>query len=110
MNANEYGVVLGFFVAYDISGFTGVSIEFWAPGLNPLSDPPTWTKTSPDVSVPNVPFVTPGVEFPANQYAQYTSIQGDFVLPGTWSARVIYDVTSPAQQLISNVGTFLVGP
>ena len=105
MNVNDYGVVFAFYTAFDMSAYSSISITLYPPnpGIPPL------VVSNPKVTVPSVPFTYPGGSLPANEYAQYTFEEGDIAYAGTWTARVTYSV-APSIQLISDVGSFLVGP
>ncbi len=104
VNEGEFGVACVFYTAYDMSGFTGISIKFTKPDGTILAP------TDPDVTVPNVQVITALGTFPANQYASYYFQNGDLDQLGTWYARVIYDDTnaSPVLRLISNSSSFEV--
>jgi len=104
VNEGEFGIACVFYTAYDMSGYTTISIQFTKPDGTILAP------TNPDVTVPAVPLVTALGTFPANEYAQYYFVDGDLDQLGTWYARVIYDKANalPPQRLISNSSTFTV--
>ncbi len=101
MNVNEYGVVFAFSTAFNMSGYSFISIDFVKP------DGTTLTVSNPSVTVPNVDLPTTAGTFLANKYAQYTFQAGDVNQVGLWAARVVYTDANP-QHLISDVGTFTV--
>jgi hypothetical protein len=107
LNAGEYGLIFAFYTAFDMSGYSLVSLEFTRPDLT------TFTVSNPNVTVPPDPFVTAGPTFPANQYGQYTFKNGDISIAGVYQCRMIYATgTAPTytQYLISDVATFTVDP
>ncbi len=103
VNENEYGIACVFSTAYDMSGFSSVSMQFIKP------DGTILLVSSPDVTVPVVDLVTVLGTFLANTYTQYIFQDGDLDQTGVWSCRVIYDETTPLH-LISNSSTFTVTP
>ncbi len=107
VNEGEFGVACVFSTAYDMSGFSTISMKFTKP------DNTTLLVTNADgVTVPAVPVSTPLGTFGANTYAQYFFKNGDLDQIGIWSCRVIFDNSgaSPAIHLISNTSTFTVTP
>ncbi len=105
VNEGEFGVACVFYTAYDMSGYTEISIQFTKPDgtiLAPVS--------ADGVTVPNVDVVTALGTFLANEYAQYFFVDGDLDQTGVWYARVIYDedTATPPLHLISNSSSFEV--
>lgn len=104
MNVNEFGIRIVFSSGFDLSDADNLKISFTKPDGTAL------VKETPDVIAPAVDIETTLGLFPANTYAQYTTIDGDIDQTGVWSARVTYDKTSPALHLTSDVATFTVEP
>jgi hypothetical protein len=102
LNVNEWGVIFAFSTAFNMSGFTSISIEFEKPSGATL------TVSDPDVTVPGSDLPTTLGTFLANKYAKYIFQDGDVDEEGLWSCRVVYDDGS--QHLISDVATFTVNP
>jgi hypothetical protein len=99
MNVNEYGVTLQFCVSFNMANQTSLSFTFTKPDGTTL----TVVGTLGVVQVS-----TPLGIFAADTYATYTFTSGQVTESGTWKVRLTYTDASPAQ-LISNVGTFVVG-
>lgn len=102
MNQGEWGVAFAFSTAFNMSGYTAISIDFVKP------DKTTLTVSNPSVTVPGTNLSTTLGTFLANQYAYYVFQPGDVDQAGEWAARVVYTDGTP-QHLISDVGTFQVG-
>jgi len=101
VNEGEYGVACVFNTAYNMSGFSTISIQFTKPDGTILAP------TNPAVTVPNTPITTVLGTFAANQYARYAFQNGDLNQVGVWYARVIYTDATP-MKLISNSSSFTV--
>lgn len=99
MNAGEYGILFQFGTGYDMSANTSVGLVFTKP------DGTIVEVLSPSVSVGNVA----SGAFAAFQYLKYTFVHGDIDQPGTYRVRALYDDGIPTH-LISNAGSFVVGP
>ena len=98
VNEGEYGIACVFNVAFDLSAFTTLQIQFTKPDL---------TVQTVAATAPNSNVTTALGTFLANQYAQYIFQNGDLNQTGVWSARVLYTDATP-MHLISNVSTFTV--
>lgn len=99
MNVNEYGVILQFGVSFDMSVETFLSFTFTKPDGTTLTVMGTLGTS---------PVTTPLGIFAVHTYATYTFLQGQVDQAGTWEVRLKYQDATPAQ-LISTVGTFVVG-
>lgn len=100
MNVNEWGKAFLFSTGFDMSGFSGIAIDFTKP------DGTTLNVSNPNVTVPNTDVSTTAGTFLANHYAKYVFANGDVNQKGIWSARVIYDDST--QHLISEPSQFVV--
>lgn len=100
MNVGEWGIVFRFSTGYNMSGSTALSLALTKPSGAVL------TKTNPSVAVGAVPITTTLGLFAANQYVNYTFVNGDIDEAGVWSARLTY--TDADRHLISDVAEFTV--
>lgn len=80
MNKDEWGVVFRLNTNYDMSGNTALSLTFTKP------DGTTLTVSNPSVTAPN----STASGFDANEYFQYTFVDGDVDQDGPWSVRGTY--------------------
>lgn len=96
MNAGEYGILFEFGTGFNMASQTSLSLAFTRP------DNTTLTVTASLGTIDAAPFL-------ANQYAKYTFLNGDINQSGTYSVRCIYNDAAPSH-LISDIGTFVVGP
>lgn len=99
MNVGEFGIVFRFGVGFNIASQTSLRIDFTKP------DDTILTVNDPQVTVGTSDVETSLGTFKANEYAEYTFVDGDVDLAGDWSARLTYQDATP-QKLISDVGTF----
>jgi hypothetical protein len=103
MNVNEYGVQFLFSTGFDMSGYSALALHFVKPDLSTL------VVTNPAVTVGSGNVSTTAGLFLANQYAQYTFVNGDVDQVGEWSVRLVYDDSAP-RHLISDIATFEINP
>lgn len=95
MNVNEWGVVFRLNTNYDMSGNTALSLTFTKPNGTTL----TVTPTAPAVAASG---------FDANEYFQYTFVDGDVDQDGPWSVRGTY--TDANKVLLTPSVAFTVDP
>ncbi len=104
VNEGEYGLACVFSTAYDMSGFTAISLKFTKPDGTILL-----VSNTDGVTVPASPITTVLGVFAANTYARYAFVDGDLDQTGVWYCRVIYTDATPLH-LISNQSSFTVTP
>ena len=101
IKVGEYGVVFYLNTGFDMSAFTGLSLEFTKPSGATL------TKTDPDVSVPGGNQDTDLGTFLGGEYAAYTFASGEVDESGQWSVILTYN-EGAAKRLISDIAYFTV--
>lgn len=109
MNVGEYGVQFAFGTGFDMSSNTSLSLVFTRPDDTMLTASASLgtTAITTTLTVQGQP-----VTFQANQWMFYYFLDGDVTVPGQWNVRGIMDNSSasPPEHLISDIGTFIVGP
>lgn len=88
----EIGKLIYVNTTFDMSGNTGLEINFTSPdGLI------KFTRTNPDVTAPNVDSPSiPGIGIlPANTYMVYPTQENDFEQEGNWCLQAVYIDDTP---------------
>lgn len=95
---------------FDLSGFTGLAIEFTAPtgGTSFIAtDLTTPAVSAPAVALTNDPGFTPPQSVGASTYFEYPTDGTEFDIAGTWTACAIY--TDAARVLNADKVSFTIG-
>lgn len=101
-NVGAWGVAYYLNVNYNLTAATVLTLTITWP------DGSTFTRTGPDVTAPNVDYVTADGNgtFLAGQYSKYAFKAGDLTVPGTYTARLTYD--DGTKHIPSDVDSFVV--
>lgn len=102
MNVGEWGIAHNVNVGYDISGKTGLAIQYTR------ADKTTFTASGSDVTVGAAPISTTSGPFAANQYCVYVFKPGDITVAGPYTCRVVYD--DATKHLIADQAAFTINP
>jgi hypothetical protein len=93
LNVGEYGVIIRFNQAFDLSNQTALSLKLTKP------DGTTSSKTS-NLVVGSTDIATTLGTFTANEYVEYTVQDGDIDQAGKWTAQLTY--TDATKRLITD--------